>query len=211
MKYDLAYRIKEAVELVKDKGFLFACRNYIYWGDETVLVEMDLSTLDDLGKYRLDPGLDIVGISRELFDHDGVTYPEKSEYFRALDYLKQGYRGFALKRETEVVGYIWYALIDPSNRDRNHPDVNLFGIPGEEGSAYMFSMYLKPTVRGKNLAVYLQRYALHHLRDVGLAKAYGTYGKQNLSALWTHRMLRWKESKTFRVYQFVMIKKAIAR
>ena len=211
MKYNLAYRIKEAIELIKDKGLLFAVHNYIYWGEETVLVEMDLSTLEDLSRYPLDPGFDIVHIDHGLLEDKNVTYPARSEYFRALDYLEKGYVGYALKQGKDVVGYIWYANIDSSNKKMNHPDVNRFGISDEKDSAYMFSMYLKPNVRGKNLATYLQRVVFHHLKAAGTLKAYGTYGKQNISALWIHRMLKWKEMKIFKIYQFVLIQKVIAQ
>jgi GNAT superfamily N-acetyltransferase len=211
MNYNLAYRIKEAVALIKDKGFLFAFHNYIYWGEETVLVEMDLSAREDLSRYPLDPGFDIVKINHGLLEDKNVTYPARSEYFRALDYLEKGYVGYALKQGKDVVGYIWYAHIDKSNKKMNHPDVNRFGISDEKDCAYMFSMYLKPNVRGKNLATYLQRVVFHHLRAAGILKAYGTYGKQNISALWIHRMLKWKELKIFKIYQFVLIQKVKAQ
>ena len=202
-------RVREAAEILMDKGPAFFLKRFIYRDLELVLTEKDLDSLGEYKEPLLEDGLMLVDIDRELLTRPGLVYPVKSEYHRALGYLGKGYKGVALIRGDEVGGFIWYTMIDCANQDANHPDVRLLGIASEKNSSYMFSMLLNPKIRGKNLAGLLQTSVFKRLREQGVDKAYGTYETKNIPALWVHRSLKWNEIGKFSLSQFIFIKKAV--
>jgi hypothetical protein len=149
-------RLSEVVEIIRDRGFVFFIRRFIYCDTVTVFVEKNLEKLNDLADYPVDSGLVLTDISLDILKRSKFSFPVKSEYFRALNYIDKGYHGYALMREQHIRGYIWYANLGTGNERTIHPEADLFGIARDSDAAYMFSMYIDPKERGKNLATYLQ-------------------------------------------------------
>lgn len=104
-----------------------------------------------------------------------------------------GYYAYAVASEGTIIGDIWCA--SPRNIEgcRLHPDLDWLGITCGANEAYLFDMYVTPGSRGKVASGYLLAHALNHLKGLGLERVYGFYEKENLPALWMHRLFGYRE------------------
>lgn len=118
-----------------------------------------------------------------------------------------GYYSYAVALDGKIIGDIWCATHMNVKRDPIHPDLDMLGITCGDNEAYMFDMHVAPDSRGKVVTGYLLRSALHHLKESGFDRAYGFYEKNNLPALWTHRLFGYKELANRKVTQVLLYKK----
>jgi GNAT superfamily N-acetyltransferase len=79
-----------------------------------------------------------------------------------------------------------------------------------EDEAYMFDMYVTPDSRGKVAAGYLLSNALQDLKDSGFTRVYGFYEKDNLPALWIHRLFGYRELGKRKVSRLLLYRKSEA-
>jgi hypothetical protein len=63
----------------------------------------------------------------------------------------------------------------------------------------MFDMFVVPESRGSATTNHLLGSALNHLKESGYSGVYGFYEKNNLPALWTHRVFGYKEMAKRRI------------
>lgn len=120
---------------------------------------------------------------------------------------RKGYRAYAVLSNGAIVGDIWCASPREVHTDPLHPDLPWLGITCGKNDAYMFDMYVIPDSRGKEITSYLLGSALSHLKEAGFDRVYGFYEKNNLAALWTHRMFGYSELGKRKSVRFLFYKK----
>jgi hypothetical protein len=197
------YKIREEISSGNFWDFI---HTQVFFNRVATPVEMDLTSLQ-IGDYH-PKDTDYKFIELRLNDLLAAKwhYPISSRRYKALQYLKKGWRCFAVTIDSNVVGDVWCSS-DTVARQM-HPDLRMLGIQCLEGEAYAFDMLIDPFYRGKNLAVPLQQYLHSSLRNDGFNKVYGYYWNDNLQALWMHRMIKYHELPKRRVFRFFSLVKA---
>jgi ribosomal protein S18 acetylase RimI-like enzyme len=122
--------------------------------------------------------------------------------------IRPGNYVYAVLMDGVVIGDIWCATLQAAESDKSHPDLEWLGIKCGNNQAYMYDMYVAPDSRGKDVVYYLLGNALNHLKDNGYEKVYGYYEKDNLPALWTHRIMGYTEIEKRKTYQILFYKKS---
>jgi GNAT superfamily N-acetyltransferase len=165
-------------------------------------VEMDMTSLQTTDYHF--PDTDYKFIELRLNDLLAAKwhYPISSRRYKALQFLKKGWRCFAVTKDCNVIGDVWCAPYTHEVVRQVHPDLRMLGIQCKDGEAYAFDMLIDPFYRGKNLAVPLHRYLHSSLRNDGFNKVYGYYWNDNLPALWMHRMIKFHELPKRQVSRF---------
>jgi GNAT superfamily N-acetyltransferase len=130
-------------------------------------------------------------------------YENKSRLIRAKLYLRKGYKGLILTREDRIIGDLWFTQGDVQN-PRPHLDIKLLGINVGSREAYAFDMFIIKEARGGNIAGYFMAKALLFLRAMGISRVYGYYEKNNLPALWMHRLTGYKEMPPVIISRWVL-------
>ncbi|OGW36517.1 MAG: hypothetical protein A2010_12890 [Nitrospirae bacterium GWD2_57_9] len=208
MQHHLKDRVKPFLKLMKLDVPYYFFRGAFFINKVAVAVEKDLSALPPLDSGHAE-GLKLVAITPAALFRQALIYPQQKEsenrYLKALYYLKKGYRGFALAREKEVCGDMWYVDAHYGQKEPLHPDLKWLGIQCGPKETYAFDMHVYRQQRGKNLAPFLQNGGLHELQKEGFVKVYGYYWADYLPALWVHRTLRFKELKRIKVTKLLFI------
>lgn len=156
-------------------------------------VEMDLSPLLPPESLLQDCDYRFIELDLKELRAGELSFAVPCRHYKALHNLKKGFRGFAVIKDTKVVGDIWRVTPSELGRRVVHTDLNMLGIDCGEDEAYAFDMYIDPESRGKNLAVPLMRFLHSTLKNEGCQKVYGFYWDDNLPAMWVHRVLEFKE------------------
>jgi GNAT superfamily N-acetyltransferase len=157
-------------------------------------VEIAVPTMKDLTELKppkapLEPGLELIEVASET-QLDSYEYPLVSRRTRGRMYLRRGYRAIAVVRDGVVLGDIWYATADGHGKPHPHPA--WFGFHLGTDGAYLFDLYVLEDVR-KAVSMPFLHHALEYLAERGYTRAYGYYDRENIPALWFHRMLGYKE------------------
>lgn len=198
-------RLVQVIETMRVVGVANLLREIFYLNREAVPVEIELTSLRPPGDFARPPDETVLEVTSELLRGRRLVYPMQSRYLKTLNYLKKGYRGYALVKGDTVAGDIWCA--DTPNKGRNHPDESWLGIECLPGEVYTFDLFVPPAQRGGNIAAALQNGALHLLRKRGFTKAYGFFWSDNVPALWVHRTLRWRELQRVRASRLFLSRK----
>lgn len=200
----LWHRTKDFLKILKLDIVYYYVKEHFYINRIAVVVGKDLSSLAPQGNPLDQAGIKLVAITPDLLAQEGKTqqtliFPKEERRLKALNYLRKGYRGFALVNGSEVSGYIWYVNAHHDRKASLHPDMKMLGIRCGDNDVYTFDMYLHPDRRGNNLANFIQNGALHEIKKQGFSRALGYYWADNIQALWVHRTLRWKELERIKV------------
>jgi ribosomal protein S18 acetylase RimI-like enzyme len=106
------------------------------------------------------------GFEFSVFGADDIaiisTFPEAGAPFTeagVLKSLERGHTCLGLKYNGEIVAFTWYAL------DATHS--TLYPATMKPNEAYLFNMYVKPAVRGQNIASALRYRTYAMLRELG--------------------------------------------
>ncbi len=157
-------------------------------------VEIAIPTMKELAdlkppKAPLEPGLELTEVVSEA-QMDGYEYPLRSRLTRGRMYIRRGYRAIAVVRDGVVLGDIWYST--GTGPGKPHPHPGWFGFHLGSDGAYLFDLYVLEDVR-KAVSMPFLHHALQYLADRGYTRAYGYYDRDNIPALWFHRMLGYRE------------------
>jgi len=131
----------------------------------------------------------------------------KSRRLKLLHNTKAGYYAYAVVADGEIIGDIWCVTPKTAKTVPMHHDLPWLGIDCAGNEAYMFDMYVVPDSRGKVTASHLLGSALSHLKEAGFVRVYGFYEKDNLPALWTHRLFGYSELGKRRSFRLLFYKK----
>lgn len=203
-------RTVQAVEMVERGSWKSLLKEIFYLDRVAVPVEIELASLRPEEDFPRPPGEQVLEVTRELLEKRRASFPVRSRYLKALEYLAGGYRGYALLQGNAVAGDIWCADA-PGKYGAKHPDETWLGLKCGDREVYTFDMFMDPHRRGGNAAAALQNGALHALRKEGYTKAYGFFWSDNVPALWVHRTLRWRELARVKASRFLLSRKLRVR
>jgi hypothetical protein len=193
--------------MCKLNGLSSTFHEIIYFNRIAVPVEKDLSSLEPMRISEDRMGVELIEISERNFTNLSLKYPIRNRYQKALRNIRKGYRAFALIKGNEVIGDVWYAWSNNTKKGVIHPDLKWLGIYSGKRDVYVWDMYVKPNERGGFMATSLLNGAMRSLKKKGFGKLYGYYWQDNIPALWTHRVLRFRELKTAKMHRFVFIRR----
>lgn len=175
-----------------------------------VPVYMELSVPKKAPKQVDSEGLDIIMVERGNVESVACLHKVASRRLKCALNTGRGYYAYAVVSNGEIIGDIWCATPRDIECNPVHPDLNFLGITCGENEAYMFDMYVVPDSRGKVVAGYLLANALRDLKEKGLSRVYGFYEKDNLPALWIHRLFGYTELGKRKVYRLLVYNKSEA-
>jgi GNAT superfamily N-acetyltransferase len=180
-------------ELFNNSGFRQAFRKAYYVDKEAVPVKKELADAPPLGIPPGNPDYRFIEVTQEAIAGGACHYRVKSRLLKTKTNMKHGFRAFAVVNGDTIIGDIWCAGRKTSRHARLHKDVDLLFLTPGPNDVYMFDMFIDPSERGKNIAVFLMGSSLDRLRELGFANAFGYFEARNIPALWVHRTLKFTE------------------
>ncbi len=214
----LAIQIYRFLEILKREDFyivlkklLYQIRDYIYLKKEIITIEIDLSNINPTFGNFTKFNFNILEITEESFDHNKQKYPLKSWYFKSLGRVKKGYKSFALINDNKIIGYLWYTTTGDLKSPKVHHDLKLLNITLTEKEVYLFDMYIMPENRGNTVATHFMGCVLNKLKEKGYLKGYSYVFADNLPALYTYRLLKWKELDRLILQRLFFVRTAIPK
>jgi GNAT superfamily N-acetyltransferase len=184
---------EEAKEKSPRDAFKKALSTCVQINRIVVPVYKDLSTLKQPVKTEESSGLEFVVVNSENAEAMAPMNKTESRKLKGPYNTRAGYYAYAVVSNGEIIGDIWCATPKNITSEPIHPDLDFLGIECGKNEAYMFDMYVAPDSRGKVITAFLLSNALKHLKESGFQRAYGFYEKENLPALWTHRLFGYTE------------------
>lgn len=199
------YRIRE---ILAEGNLRNHIQTWLFWNRIATPVEMDLTTLPSQINIKLDTEYIFIELKLADLQASKWDFPISSRRVKAMQNLKNGWRNFAIIKDSCVVGDVWCIPYHRELAHHMHPDLKMLGIRCGDGEAYAFDMLIDPTYRGKNLAVPLHRQLHLTLKNEGYRKVYGYYWDDYLPALWMHKVVKYHELPKRQVSRFFFIIKA---
>ncbi len=199
----------QVIETLAEDGVKNIFSPRIFWNRRAIPVEMDLliANLPLAGQLNTTE-FQFVEITMDNLQAGKWTFAVPSRGLKALRNLKRGFRGFAVAKDSTIVGDLWCIAPRKDGKAMYHPDLRMLDIVCGTGDVYAFDMFILSTYRGKNLAVPLQKTLQTILKMEGCQRVYGYYWEDNLPALWIHRILKFKELPKRRVSRFFFLLKS---
>lgn len=198
----LKLAVRLAREAIAEGKLREVFRQQVFQNRIITPVEMDLLLLDSQKDPLEGTGCALVELNLADIQAGTITFAVPSRKAKAFRNLKRGMRGFALVKDSIVVGDLWCVAPLDKKKQVVHSDLTMLKIKCAEGDAYAQDMLIDPQYRGKNLAVPLQRALQLTLKKEGWKKVYGAYYDDNIPAMWMHKMLKFKELPKLRVSRF---------
>jgi GNAT superfamily N-acetyltransferase len=183
---------------------------YLHLNRIVVPVYADLTKLKQSSKGKTE---DISALEFLIVDKNNVAAvagmnKTASRRLKMPHHTRAGYYAYAVVSNGEIIGDIWCATPRGVEAGTVHSDLVWLGIECGENDAYMFDMYVTPDSRGKAVASYLLWNALNHLKESGFDRVYGFYEKNNLPALWTHRLFGYTELTNRKVTHILLYERS---
>lgn len=199
----------QVIEALAEDGVKHIFRSRVFWNRRAIPVEMDILTANlPLAGQLGNTEFQFVEITMADLQAGRWTFSVSSRGLKAVRNLKRGFRGFAVAKDSIILGDLWCITPRKDGKPIHHPDLRMLDIVCRTGDAYAFDMFIPSTYRGKNLAVPLQKTLQAVLKMEGYQRVYGYYWEDNLPALWMHRMLKFKELPKRRVSRFFFLSKS---
>jgi hypothetical protein len=193
MLKSLQVRFYQIIEIWKTKGMASLFHEVIYINRELILVEKNLVEFQPKPISEGKTGFKLIEISEQIAKDRRLKFSNKIRFLKINKNLSKGYNGFALIKNDEMIGDIWFIKPDQTGALPYHPDLKLLEIKIGPGQAYMFDAFIEQDERGGgNINLFLNK-ALLALKNSGFKKIYGYYMADNLPALWMHRLFGYKE------------------
>ena len=203
-------RWNQFLEEAREKSFQVALQKSIAKCITTsqivVPVYNDLNTLKQVAKTEGTAALEFLVINKENVASVASMISTTSRRLKMFRNTQSGYYAYAVTSQGQFIGDIWCATPRDIANDPIHSDLPWLGISCGENDAYMFDMFVIPDSRGKVVTSFLLGSALNHLKEDGFDKVYGFYEKNNLPALWTHRLFGYSELGKRKSFRFLFYK-----
>lgn len=213
MLNSLLIKWNQFLEVAKEQSpreaVLKSVGSYVNLNRVVVPVYNDLSALKPVANAK-DNSLQFLVVDRR--NAETVTGMNKivSRRLKQTYNTRSGYYAYAVVANGEIIGDIWCATAGNVNCAPIHPDLTWLGIECGEQEAYMFDMYVAPQSRGKVVTGFLLGNALSHLKQSGYSRVYGFYEKNNLPALWIHKLFGYTELEKRKVSRVLLYQKSVA-
>lgn len=192
----LRMRQTQIAEMVQSKGWRFVFKEMIFLHRIAIVVEKDLSEIQDPSKLLARSSLKVVEMNHDMIERGTYDFALRSRKLKALRNLKRGYGGMALIRDNRIIGDTWHWASDSTDDPRLlHGDLRRFGFRRwAKNYVYTFDIFVAPTERKSGISAAFQNSAMLHLRAKGFTKGYGFYWADNIPAHWCTRVTnKWKK------------------
>jgi GNAT superfamily N-acetyltransferase len=196
-------REKSLLEALQ-KGMLF----YLQVDRVVVPCYNDLSAIKEPAKPGDVAALEFLVVTSDNAEAAAAINTLASRGLKDIHNTREGYYAYSVVSNGQIVGDIWCATPRNIKTDPIHPDLVWLGISCGPNEAYMFDMYVKPDARGKEITSFLLSHALQHLKQNGYSRSYGFYEKNNLPALWIHRLFGYIELQKRKVSRILFYQKS---
>lgn len=194
MMKQVGMRCSQVFETLKSEGLLPLFKKVVCWNREIIVVEKNLFKFNLKSKSDIDANLEFINITKKsAHKSKKLTYPLRSRQLKLRNNLINGYQTFAVTKNSEVLGDLWYVGRNNLEEKCSHPDLKWLNLKLAPKEAYLFDMYIDPQKRGGGLVNYLFSRSLEALKTQGFAKVYGFYEADNFPALWMHRTMGYEE------------------
>jgi GNAT superfamily N-acetyltransferase len=208
----LSMRWYQFLEVAKGKSLREAVKKsisaWVHLNRIVVPVYHDLSTLKPVAKTDDAAALEFLVVDSGNVDSIAPMNKLASRRLKGACNTRAGYYAYAVVSNGEVIGDIWCATPRNVKSAPIHQDLSFLGIECGENEAYMFDMYVAPDARGKVITNVLLGNALHHLKESGFDRVYGFYEKNNLPALWIHRLFGYTELQKRKVCRVLLYQRS---
>lgn len=135
-------------------------------------------------------------------------YPVQSRKEKVPVNIRNGYRCYAMIKNNEVIADIWYVNGSASSSTPIQKYLDRFGIELDSSQAYLFDMCMAPDERGKGMAAFCMGSVLNAVKGRGIVKVYGYFDARNISALWVHRLLKYRELRRVTLRKILLFETA---
>ena len=167
-----------------------------------VPVVKDLTSLTQQPDPLQNSGYRFVELKPDDLQTGKWNFSVRSRYFKALRKIKKGMRGFALVKDTTVVGDIWCVAPSDQKNPIDHPDLRMLGIACKKGDAYAMDIFIDPAYREYKLGAPTLLSLQLMLKQEGWHRLYAYYYDDNIPSKWMHWMLKFTELPKLRVSRF---------
>ncbi len=117
---------------------------------------------------------------------------------RAKNYLHNNFRVTMAMLGEKPIGFVWWTDSQVDTPESVHPHVERFGIELGEKDVYGFDLQILPQNHGDNVAGDFFHLYKMQLLSLGYQIVWGCAEKDNLPAMWLHRMQRHEAVRTIR-------------
>lgn len=115
---------------------------------------------------------------------------------RAKNYLANNFRVTMAMLGEKPIGFVWWTDSQVDTPECVHPHVERFGIELGEKDVYGFDLQILPEYHGDNVAGDFFHLYKMQLLSMGYQIVWGCAEKDNLPAMWLHRMQRHEAVRT---------------
>lgn len=117
---------------------------------------------------------------------------------RAKNYLANNFRVTMAMLGEKPIGFVWWTGSQADSSECVHPHVERFGIELGEKDLYGFDLQILPQYQGDNVAGDFFHLYKMQLLSLGYQIIWGCAEKDNLPAMWLHRMQRHEAVRTIK-------------
>lgn len=200
------YQVREAFVEGGAKNVL---RQRFFWKRKATPVVLELrAAAPSPVRFLRDFSYEFVEIKPDHLRDKKWSFLTVSRGMKASRNIRKGWRGFALTLRNQVVGDVWCVTPLGNETPIRHSDLGMLGITCGKNDAYAFDMYISPEHRHENIAGPFHRSLHNHLKAEGCHRIYGYYWDDNLSALWMHRIIRFRELPKRQITRFLFFIKS---
>lgn len=195
------------IEDAKSKGYIKAIRDIIFWNKPAIPVFIDCDVFNFTKYTFFSDDYALSQFEATMVNKFSGRY-RKSRIRKAKYYLKKNYHALVILKNNQIIGDIWYVINDPQSAVTKieHPDLNLLGITLKDYEAYAFDLYLLEKERGHNLSTFFMSSAIKALKEMGVLRVYGYYMKNNIPALWVHKLIGFRELPEVLISRFLFFR-----
>ncbi|MFK7730998.1 MAG: hypothetical protein AB8B48_05190 [Pseudomonadales bacterium] len=138
----------------------------------------------------------VEGDARQIDDFLASDSYLKRYRSRATNYLQNNFRVTMAMLNNKPIGFVWWTDSQAEAPECVHPHVERFGIELGEKEVYGFDLQILPQNQGDNVAGDFFHLYKMQLLSMGYQTVWGCAEKDNLPAMWLHRMQRHEVVRT---------------
>jgi hypothetical protein len=131
-------RCSQVFETLKSEGLLPLFKKVVCWNREIIVVEKNLFKFNLKSKSDIDANLEFINITKKsAHKSKKLTYPLRSRQLKLRNNLINGYQTFAVTKNSEVLGDLWYVGRNNLEEKCSHPDLKWLNLKLAPKEAYL--------------------------------------------------------------------------
>ena len=205
---ELLKKIRYGIEELRNDGVIRYCRERIYFNRIVVVAEKKISETVLREPPLKNGGLRIIELKNSIVNSDEYVFSDAFRYERARYYLDKMIGGYALVKDSTIVGDYWYYHADNINEEITKParhlewlDIKKLG----DTSVYTFDIYVTPQERKNGISAAFQNNVVYMLGKKGFTNALGYCWLDNKPAIWNTCVInKWREVKRMKMSRILV-------